>query len=157
MSIKSKLLAASVCTALVVPFSSSLARDGDEGERFAESQYRHDVMEHFSYGIKKIQQNMQGNVQHPDHYAPIAAIMAQTATMTKAAFVKDTRGMSGRTEAKDEIWENWGDFAERMDAMETDMAAFAEAAGSGDASQIQPAFRKAVSHCKSCHDEYKTD
>jgi cytochrome c556 len=144
---------ATTCAMLTV----SGAALSDSEKRFAESQYRHDVMEHFSYAIKALQQNLRGTVQHPDHFAPIAAIMANAATMTKESFEKDTRGIEGRTSAEPEIWDNWDDFASRMDQMEEDTAAFAEAAKSGDKAQILPAFKKAVSHCKSCHDKYKAD
>lgn len=153
-----KLLAVALTGSLLVPLAgTAVVADDEKEERFTESQYRHDVMEHFSYAIKNILQNFQGNVQHPDHYAPLAQIMATTATMTKDAFEKDTRGMEGHTQAKDEVWANWEDFASRLDQLETDTAAFAEAAQSGDTDQIAPAFRKAVSHCKSCHDKYKAD
>lgn len=146
-----------VATCTMVTVSGAAYGDGDQEKRFAESQYRHDVMEHFSYSIKKLQQNLQGTVQHPEHFAPIAAIMANAATMTKDAFEKDTRGMEGFTKAKPEIWDNWEDFSGRLDQMQADTAAFAEVAKSGDRDQIGPAFRKAVSQCKSCHDKYKAD
>lgn len=153
-----KIIAVAVAGSLFAPFAATGAFGDDDGEeRFAESQYRHDVMEHFNYSIKKILQNFQGNVQHPEHFAPIATIMASTATMTKAAFEKDTRGMEGHTKAKDEIWDNWEDFSSRLDQLEADTAAFAEVAQSGNMEQIGPAFRKAVSQCKACHDKYKAD
>ena len=150
---RKKLLATTVAAAVFAP-SVALAQDQ---QTFAEAQYRQAVMKHFNISIQKILQNFQGNVQHPDHYAALANIMANAATMSKAAFEKDTRGMEGPTKAKAEIWDNWEDFSGRMDKMVEDTAAFAEAAKSGDMSQIQPGFRRAVSQCKGCHDLYKAD
>lgn len=147
------LLATTVAAAVFAP-SVALAQDE---QTFAEAQYRKDVMQHFNLSIKKILQNFQGNVQHPEHYAAIADIMANAATLSKAAFEKDTRSMEGPTKAKAEIWDNWEDFSGRMDKLVEDTAAFAEAAKSGDMGQIQPGFRRAVSQCKACHDLYKAE
>lgn len=150
---KRKLLVTTLAAAVLMP-SATLAQDE---QTFAEAQYRQDVMQHFNLSIKKILQNFQGNVQHPDQYEALATIMASAATMSKAVFEKDTRGMEGPTKAKDEIWDNWEDFAGRMDQMVEDTAAFVEATKSGDMGQIQPGFRKAVSQCKGCHDKYKAE
>ena len=153
-----KVAATLVAGGLVFPAGLvSVGAQADDEERFAESQYRHDVMEHFSLAIGKIIQNFQGNVQHPSHFAPAAAIMAEAAKMTTDAFEKDTRGMEGFTKAKDSVWENWEDFSARLKKMEDDTAAFAEVAATGDMEAIGPAFRRAVSQCKGCHDEYKAD
>ena len=152
-----KMMMALLAGSLVVPGGTVVLADSHGEDRFVESQYRHDVMEHFSLAIGKIMQNFQGNVQHPSHFAPAASIMAEAAKMTTDAFEKDTRGMEGFTKAKDSIWENWEDFSSRLKKMEEDTAAFAEVAATGDMEAIGPAFRRAVSQCKSCHDEYKAD
>lgn len=152
-----KIAVAVLAGSLVIPGSATVLADSHGVDRFAESQYRHDVMEHFNYAIKKIVQNFQGNVQHPKHFAPIATIMAEAAKMTTDAFEKDTRGMDGYTKAKDDIWENWEDFSSRLEQLKADTAAFAEITRSGNMEQVGPAFRKAVSQCKGCHDKYKAD
>ncbi|WP_286829524.1 MULTISPECIES: c-type cytochrome [Kordiimonas] len=126
-------------------------------DRFHESQVRHDVMEVFGKGFGKISKIMKGEEGSPADFPAIAADMADAASKTKASFEKDTRGMHGFTEAKDNIWENWDDFAERLDKMETDAQAFLAAANSGDMAQIGPAMKELGSNCKSCHDKYKAD
>jgi len=153
-----KIAAAALITTItsgtVAPFAAY--GDGADGEkRFFESQYRHDVMEHFNYSMKKLIPILFKKAGHEDHLPAIANIMANTAKMTKSAFEKDTRSMEGHTAAKDGIWDSWDDFAARMDKLEADTAAFAEAAKSGDMAVIMPAFKKVGSNCKSCHDEYK--
>lgn len=136
-------------------YSPIAAHSDEEKERFPESQYRHDVMEHFSSGFKKIGLIMKGQAGQRSDIAAIAGIMANAATMTKASFEKDTRGIEGHTEAKDAIWDNWQDFSSRLDTLATDSAAFAEAAKTGDMSQIGAAMKKVGGSCKSCHDKYK--
>ena len=132
--------------------------DGEKKERFFESQYRHDVMEHFSYSMKKLLPILNKGMGPKEHIPAIANIMASTATMTKSAFEKDTRGMEGHTETKDNVWENWQDFAKRMDDMERDTAAFAEiTARTTDMTKITAGFKNVARHCKACHDEYKAD
>jgi len=154
----SKVATAVLITAMAGGVIGPVAAHGDSEEkekRFFESQYRHDVMEHFSYSMKKLIPILFKNAGHKDHLPEIANIMASTAKMSKSSFKKDTRGMEGRTESKDNIWENWSDFSARMDKLEADTAAFSEATKSGDMAVIVPAFKKVGSNCKSCHDEYK--
>lgn len=150
---KTRTLAAAAIAA--VAFSSISLAHGEEEKRFAESQYRHDLMAITKNALGGIVQHLQGKADHEGHIAKLAEVMAHSAAMSKAAFEKDTRGMEGHTEAKDDIWENWTDYAERMDKYAADTAALADAAKTGDMSQIGPAFKKATSNCKSCHDEYR--
>ena len=124
-------------------------------KRFAESQYRHDNMEHAKYALANIVQILKGEASHEGHLPKLAGIMATSASMAKATFEKDTREMSGHTEAKDAIWEDWADFASKMDTYAADTANLAKVAETGDMAQFGAAFQKATSNCKSCHDKYK--
>lgn len=157
---KFKTAAVVALVGLAVPFVSTVANsDSHEAdERFFESQYRHDVMEHFNYSMKKLVPILFKNTGPREHIPAIANIMASTATMSKAAFEKDTRDLEGHTEAKDDVWENWSDFASRMDALERDTAAFAEVANrTDDPDEVMAAFRNVGRNCKGCHDVYKND
>ncbi|MBL4836996.1 MAG: cytochrome c [Kordiimonadaceae bacterium] len=156
MKITHSIKTVAIAAVLAGAFGPVAAHSAEEKEkRFAESQYRHDVMEHFSYGFKKITAIMKGQAGEKAHIPAIAAIMAEAATMAKDSFAKDTRGMAGRTEAKDKIWDNWQDYASRMDKLVVDTAAFAAAAKGGDMAAMGPAMKKVGGSCKSCHDEYK--
>lgn len=141
---------------IAVPMVSSVVNSQDEEERFFESKYRHDTMQHFNYSMQKLVPILFQGTGNPDHLPAIARIMASTATMTKSVFEKDTRGMDGHTKAKDAVWENWQDFAKRMDGLEADTAAFAEVtARTTDMDEIKAAFKNVGRNCKGCHDEYK--
>lgn len=148
---KTALVALVVGTAFV---GTSVTAQGSK-KRYAESQYRHDNMEHAKYALANIVQILKGEASHEGHLPKLADIMATSASMAKATFEKDTRGMSGHTEAKDAIWENWDDFASKVDAYAADTANLAKVAETGDMAQFGAAFQKATSNCKSCHDKYK--
>ena len=154
-TLKRKLIVAGTAVSLLAVSATSFAHGGEEEKRSAESQYRHDVMMLAKYAIGNIVQHFQGKADQEGDVAKLAEVMALSASMSKAAFKKDIRGSEGHTEAKDHIWDNWDDFAARADKYEADTAAFAEAAKTGDMSLIGPAFKKAASNCKSCHDEYR--
>jgi len=151
-----KLLVGTVAAALMLGAAVPATAHG-EGKRFKESKVRHDIMEVFGKGFGKISKIMKGEEGTPAELPTIAKKMAEASTKTKASFEKDTRGMEGFTEAKDEIWDNWEDFADRLDKMEVDAQAFAAAAETGDMAQIGPAMKQLGSNCKSCHDKYKAD
>ncbi len=151
-----KLIGSAVAAVIFAGAVSPIAAHSDgKKERFAESQYRHDVMEHAKYMAGNMVQLLKGQANHDGHIEKLAEILALSASMTKDAFVKDTRGMDGHTEAKDAIWENWEAFAKASDQFSADAAAFAEVAKTGDKGAIGKAFGKAMSNCKSCHDKYK--
>lgn len=151
---KSALVAATFMGATMM--SATVAHsDGEKKERFAESQYRHDNMEHAKYALTNMLKLMKGEVAHDGHLEKLAAIMASSASMAKETFAKDTRGMEGHTETKDAVWEDWDDYAARMDKYAADTAALAEAAKTGDMGVFGPAFQKAVGNCKACHDKYR--
>ncbi len=145
--------AAALMAATVFPASAHGAEEKEK--RFDESQYRHDVMELAKYSVSNIVQLLKGKASHDGHMQVLADVLAKSATLSIVSFEKDTRGIEGKTEAEDKIWENWQDFAERMDAYTADTATFANIVKTGDPAQIGAAFKRAVKHCKSCHDDYR--
>ena len=152
---KAKFTAALLVGAAVFNVSTAAFGTQDKPKRFAESQYRHDNMEHAKYSLANIVKILKGEAAHEDHLPKLAAIMASSAAMAKSTFEKDTRSMTGHTEAKDAVWENWTDFAAKMDKYAADTAALADVAQSGDMASFGAAFQKATSNCKACHDKYK--
>lgn len=145
------------CVVAVAAFSGAAQGHGHEKERFAESKIRNDNMKVFGAGFKKISGIMKGEGGSPADFPVIAAQMVEAAGKAKATFELDTRGFEGYTHAKDAVWENWDDFADRLDKMDTDAQAFLAATQSGDMAKIGPAMKALGSNCKSCHDKYKND
>lgn len=62
---------------------------------------------------------------------------------------------SGSTDALPAIEKDWETFAGIMSDFETNAAALAETAASGDMNAIRPAFMSVAKTCKSCHDKFK--
>lgn len=156
---KNRILKAVSLSCVVAAMAMSGTATGDEGneKRFAESQVRNDNMKAFGAGFKRISAIMKREAGSPAEFPTIAAKMADAASKAKATFELDTRGYEGYTHAKDAIWENWDDFASRLDKLDTDAQAFLVATQSGDMAQIGPAMQALGSNCKSCHDKYKDD
>ncbi len=128
----------------------------DKKERSPASQYRHDVMELVKYSAANIGAILQRKVTpEAGQLAGHAEILANAAALSKDAFKADTRGQEGFTEAKDDVWANWEDFAVRMDKFAGDTRAFADAAKSGDQAKIGATVGEVFKNCKSCHDKYK--
>ena len=152
---KAKIATALFVGAAVINISATTVNAQSKPKRSAESQYRHDNMEHAKYSLANIVKVLKGETAHEDHLPKLAAIMASSASMAKSTFEKDTRDQEGHTEAKDAVWENWADFSAKMDKYAADTAALAEVAQAGDMDSFGAAFQKAASNCKSCHDKYK--
>ncbi len=159
MNLRSKkLIGATTLTAMVAIGLSATTSAHQNKERFVDSQYRHDLMEVVKYSVGNIGKIVQKKVDVKDgQLAAHAEILAKAAASAKDAFEKDTRGIKGFTEAKDNIWEDWEDFSERMDKFAADTQAFADATKSGDNAKIGAGIGAVFKNCKSCHDKYKSE
>ncbi len=99
-----------------------------------------------------------GDLNQEDHIADIARLMAVAAAQAKAAFETDTRGADVKTDAKDLVWQDWDDFAERMDAYVVDAQKIADLAEAGQPDEMISTLRTTFrDHCKGCHDRYRKE
>jgi cytochrome c556 len=62
----------------------------------------------------------------------------------------------GETAAKEKIWDNWQDFAEKNQANIDALVKLAEAANSGDEDDIEDAYEVVDKTCRSCHRRYRS-
>ncbi|EKE84278.1 c-type cytochrome [Idiomarina xiamenensis] len=53
------------------------------------------------------------------------------------------------------IWDNWEDFQQRAEQLQSDAKKLQQAAASGSLDTIKPAFMAVARNCKGCHDNYK--
>lgn len=83
-----------------------------------------------------------------DNFVAHVQALAATAPQAKKAFEPKVAG----GKSKPEVWANWADFAQQLDALVSQTDALAKAAKTGGpaavASQVQSL------NCKSCHDTY---
>jgi len=82
-----------------------------------------------------------------------ASAVAALAPLPINGFIADSD--MGDTHAKSEIWENWDDFLEKMQALVTETSALAKTASGGDKDAIKDQFIKTAGTCKSCHKKYR--
>ncbi|MBC7161382.1 c-type cytochrome [Immundisolibacter sp.] len=89
-------------------------------------------------------------------FALRAERVAFLSTLPLEGFIPDSR--VGKTEAKQEIWDNMDDFKAKMETFQTEAAKLAEAAKTASAvDALKPQFGKVGQACKDCHDKYKED
>lgn len=129
----------------------------DKAKNDPQIQHRHNVKEIVKYSLKGMSAILKGEVKSPDHFPALAQAMASSASIATDMFKTDTRGIDGKTDAVDKIWDNWEDFSKRMDAFNADAQDLAMVAKEGDMKKNILAFKKTAKNCKSCHDEYKKD
>ena len=80
--------------------------------------------------------------------------IAELAPMIPDVFRRDTRGADVTTEARDGIWENTEDFADKAATVAARAADLAAATGDGQGAAMK-AFGAMGAACKACHDEYR--
>ena len=89
-------------------------------------------------------------------FALRAQRVAFLSTLPLEGFIPDSR--VGKTDAKQEIWDNMDDFKSKMETFQTEAAKLAEAAKTASAvDALKPQFGKVGQACKDCHDKYKAD
>jgi len=89
-------------------------------------------------------------------FALRAERVAFLSTLPLEGFIPDSR--VGKTDAKQEIWDNMDDFKSKMETFQTEAAKLAEAAKTASAvDALKPQFGKVGQSCKDCHDNYKED
>ena len=81
----------------------------------------------------------------------------QLSLMMEDYFATDTTGFDVETAALDKIWENQGDFKDKISALSTAASNLNKVAKAGDASQFKPAIEQIFKSCKGCHDKYKEE
>ena len=81
----------------------------------------------------------------------------QLADMMTDYLKVDTRKFDVKTDAKDEIWENFSDVEKKIEALKTAAVNLQSVATSGSEDQYRAAIGDVGAACKSCHDDYKKD
>jgi cytochrome c556 len=81
----------------------------------------------------------------------------QLSLMLEDYFATDTSGFDVETAALDKIWENQGDFKDKISALTAAASNLNKVAKAGDTAQFKPAIGQVFKSCKGCHDNYKED
>jgi cytochrome c556 len=89
-----------------------------------------------------------------DEFIQHATIVEFLSPLPIHGFMPETKAQSG-TKARKEIWENWADFEQKMNDMNSKSRELLTAAKTKDEKAIRRAFLSAAKSCKVCHDEYR--
>lgn len=84
-----------------------------------------------------------------------AADFAAMSSIPWLGFETEGAKPGSNTDALPAIWENWSDFQERAEQLESDAQALLSAAQGGDEAAMKRSFMAAARNCKGCHDQYK--
>ena len=115
------------------------------------AEYRHHSMEAIGGHMMAMVDILKQNVPHQEHMALHASAMADLASISGVLFPEGSEG----GDALPAIWENPGDFAERVQAFQEAAAGFKDSVQS--AGDIGAAFQALGGACKGCHDDYRAE
>lgn len=147
--LKTFALAAAVAVPVLAAGQASAA-DEDAVVKF-----RKNNMEIVGGAMHNIVAQLKGEAPVKDQIAAYAAIMADAAKLSPAAFKDKAMGMEERTTAKEDIWANWDKFEGGLQKFETETAKLAQVAASGDMGAVGAQLQEVGKTCKGCHDNFR--
>ncbi|WND03248.1 cytochrome c [Temperatibacter marinus] len=114
--------------------------------------YRHHTMETIKDSLIQMKGILNGKGQSADF-----GIHARVMAVNAEGFYAASRVKIAGGDTKPAAWENWDDFAARMEAYIADTKALAALPEDADQKARAVAFGKAVKNCKACHDKYRAE
>lgn len=140
-------------TALVLGASSAMAQEGEALTK--QIDYRQAVMEVFSWNLSAMGDTVKGEV--PYDKASFERHAQDLASATRLDVLKGfpDDSVSDDSDAKDEIWLQWNEFADKFRALQDEAAKLAEVSASGDIEKIKGQFKETAGTCKACHKAFK--
>ena len=121
--------------------------------------YRQAGYSFMSWNMGKIKANLEGEYNAQQVQAAAAAIAGIAGSGMGALYGPGTEKDIGnvKTRVKPEFFENMQDVGKIATEFNTNAAALATAAASGDKAAVQKAFADTGSSCKACHDKYRME
>ena len=112
-----------------------------------------------SWNMGKIKANLEGEYNAQQVQAAATAIAGIAGSGMGALYGPGTEKDIGnvKTRVKPEFFENMQDVGKIATEFNTNAAALATAAASGDKAAVQKAFADTGSSCKACHDKYRME
>ncbi|NKF21221.1 c-type cytochrome [Solimonas marina] len=117
---------------------------------------RHDGFKQIGGAMKKIGDTLKSGGSLNPELTEAAHTMNQEAVKIKDWFPAGSGPESGlKTGAKPEIWEKPDEFAQKRDALVTEVGKLTAAADAGDAAGFAEQVPAVGQACKSCHEEFR--
>ena len=118
---------------------------------------RHEGMEQIGKSTKTIKRQLDSSAPDVAEIQKAAKMIADLAAKSPNWFPQGTGPDVGKTGAKAEIWQNFGDFAAKDADFAKTAQAFNATAASGNLDAIKSGFADLGKSCKACHDKYRSD
>lgn len=152
----SKLGLAAMCS--VAAISVGLAQQGPqtpEQKAAAAVKVRQGLFEVQSYSFGPVAAMLRGAPFNAQAAETAAKRIEMTSSMIPELFKFDTRKFMVNTKARDDIWTNQADFAQKANALNMAAQNLETAAMSGDAAMTKQAGIAVGKACGSCHDQFR--
>lgn len=146
---KKLLLASALVASLTAPMAMTVQ---SKEKPHPTVKYRHHSMETIKDALIQLKMIVEGKGNAAD-YKVHARVMAANAEGFYAASKQKVPG----GDTKQATWDNWDDFANRMDSFITDANMMAALPADASMKDRTMAFAKTVKSCKSCHDKYRSE
>ncbi len=124
---------------------------GDSSENIIK--YRQFIMSSISYHFKALKYLATGRITQPNQWLPHAKAMVDMANMIESVFPPDSD--FGDTEAKEEIWENKGDFNRKALQLIKASEAMVKLIQANERDKGLEQVKTITKICKSCHKKYR--
>ena len=148
------LITLSLTLSLSFLFSSiSFAFGPEEDSSENVIKYRQYVMNAMSNHFKALKFLATGRITQPDQWLPHARSMVDMANMIESAFPAESD--FGDTEAKEEIWENKGDFNQKALKLIKASEATVKLIEANGHDKVLEQIKEVSNTCKACHKKYR--
>lgn len=148
------LLLAGVMTSVMASVAAANdAHASDAAKASPALAYRQTVMSIIGTNMGAIGDIMKNGLEVPGAVANHADQMARSAALIAPAFTK--QGLTGPTDAKPEIWQDWAKFEKAITDFEQAAENLRDAAQSGDAKATGQAMRALGKSCGGCHKPFR--
>ena len=102
-----------------------------------------------------LRQIANGEVDQDEHFTRLANIMADSIPMIPSSFEENTVGQSSDVETRVKentaIWDNWDEFMELTNKLQSDSQRVADLANAGDMDGAKAALGTLFTSCRDCH------
>lgn len=123
----------------------------EEGE--GNIKYRQNLMSAIGYSTGAIGDILKYRLHFVANIQTHANNIAADAKLISSAF--QNKFVDGQTDSKANIWSDWEEFEEKIQALESAAVSLSEATADGDLKQIQNGLKTLGKSCSSCHKQFR--
>ena len=117
--------------------------------------YRQSVMQGLRAHTGAIRAIANGSVPHQGHLVEHARAVQDLAVMMGDVFPEGSGGEASDT--RDDLWDRWDAFQEKLTAFQQATVHLTDAAESGDAEALREAASEVTQGCRGCHGEFRKE